>query len=209
MYRKALQFFAVVGLGVFAVMWNLDISLFVEDEGLYAAVIDRAVIHESPFHLDLHGQRYLNKPPLFFWMESLASTYLEPVVGSIEVAWRIPASLFSLGTLLLTYHLGEILVSPLAGFWAGVVVATTYLFYWYGRRGVAVAVAVYSAHDRLEWLAFMADCCFAAASGIAISRSPRGRLDVGYHWIRVAGHGCRGISTCDVSGNESLAASSS
>lgn len=128
-----LQFGVVLLLGLLAVGAHLNVSLFVEDEGLYAAIIDRTFTHENPFHLDLYGQTYLNKPPLFFWMESLASTYLTPIVGSIEVALRIPESLFSLGTLLLTYHLGAILFSPLAGFWAGVVIATTYLFYWYGR----------------------------------------------------------------------------
>jgi len=133
MDHKKMQFFVVLGLGVFATFWNLDISLFVEDEGLYAAIIDRTFASDNPFYLSLHGQPYLNKPPLFFWMESLASTYLTPMVGSFEVALRLPESLLSLGTLLLTYHLGVLLFSPLAGFWAGVVVATTYLFYWYGR----------------------------------------------------------------------------
>jgi len=133
MDHKNTQFFVVLGLGVFATFWNLDISLFVEDEGLYAAIIDRTFASDNPFYLSLHGQPYLNKPPLFFWMESLASTYLTPMVGSFEVALRLPESLLSLGTLLLTYHLGVLLFSPLAGFWAGVVVATTYLFYWYGR----------------------------------------------------------------------------
>lgn len=133
MNQKSLQFCVVLVLGLLAVFWHLDISLFVEDEGLYAAIIDRTFAQENPFYLTLHGQIYLNKPPLFFWMESLASTYLTPLFGSLEVALRMPESLFSLGTLLLTYHLGVILFSPLAGFWAGVVVATTYLFYWYGR----------------------------------------------------------------------------
>ncbi|MDT7044073.1 ArnT family glycosyltransferase [Candidatus Nitronereus thalassa] len=133
MNQKSLQFCVVLGLGLLSVLWHLDISLFVEDEGLYAAIIDRTFTQANPFHLELYGQRYLNKPPLFFWMESLASTYFTPLVGSIEVALRLPESMFSLGTLLLTYHLGVILFSPLAGFWAGVVVATTFLFYWYGR----------------------------------------------------------------------------
>jgi len=132
-HRVGLQFCVVLFLGLLGVCAHLDVSLFVEDEGLYAAIIDRTFTQENPFQLNLHGHTYLNKPPLFFWMESLASTYLTPVVGSLEVALRIPESLFSLGTLLLTYHLGVILFSPLAGFWASVVVATTYLFYWYGR----------------------------------------------------------------------------
>ena len=132
-HKVGLQFCVVLLLGLFGVCAHLDVSLFVEDEGMYAAIIDQTFTQENPFYLNLYGHTYLNKPPLFFWMESLASTYLTPVVGSLEVALRIPESLFSLGTLLLTYHLGVILFSPLAGFWAGVVVATTYLFYWYGR----------------------------------------------------------------------------
>ena len=133
MNQRRLQFFTVLGIGLLAVFLSLDISLFVEDEGLYAAIIDQTFKHEDPFHLDLYGETYLNKPPLFFWMESVVSTNLAPFFESLEVALRLPESLFSLGTLLLTYHLGVLLFSPLAGFWAGVAVATTYLFYWYGR----------------------------------------------------------------------------
>lgn len=114
-----LQFCLVLLLGISVLFYNLDISLFVETEGLYAAIIDWTFTQENPFRLTLHGKPYLNKPPLFFWIEALASTYLTPILGSMEVALRIPESLFSLGTLLLTYHLGVILFSPLAGFWAG------------------------------------------------------------------------------------------
>ena len=133
MNQRRLQFVTVLGIGLLAVFLNLDISLFVEDEGLYASIIDQTFKNENPFHLVLYGEPYFNKPPMFFWIESVASTNLTPLFESLEVALRLPESLFSLGTLLLTYHLGIILFSPLAGFWAGVVVATTYLFYWYGR----------------------------------------------------------------------------
>ena len=108
MNQRRLQFVTVLVIGLLALFLNLDISLFVEDEGLYAAIIEQTFKHENLFHLDLYGQTYLNKPPLFFWMESMASTNLSPLFGSLEVALRLPESLFSLGTLLLTYHIGAV-----------------------------------------------------------------------------------------------------
>jgi 4-amino-4-deoxy-L-arabinose transferase-like glycosyltransferase len=47
---------------------------------------------------------------------------------------RLPGSLAAVGTILLTYVLGTRLVSSTAGFWAALVVATSHVFLWYGRR---------------------------------------------------------------------------
>ncbi|MBK9114004.1 MAG: glycosyltransferase family 39 protein [Nitrospira sp.] len=50
------------------------------------------------------------------------------------MALRLPGSLAAVGTIVLTYVLGARLVSPTAGFWAALVVATSHVFLWYGRR---------------------------------------------------------------------------
>jgi 4-amino-4-deoxy-L-arabinose transferase-like glycosyltransferase len=46
----------------------------------------------------------------------------------------MPGSLAAVATVALVYLLGVRLISPTAGFWAALVVLTTHVFLWYGRR---------------------------------------------------------------------------
>ena len=82
------------------------------------------------FDLTYQGVPYVNKPPLFFWLLNFSTS----MWGDHEVALRLPGSLAAVGTIILTYMLGARLVSSTAGFWAALVVATTHVFLWYGRR---------------------------------------------------------------------------
>ena len=89
------------------------------------------MLHSRDFsHLTYQGEPYINKLPLFFW--TLA--FFTSVFGEHEVSLRLPAALSSLGTMALVYLLGKQLFSRTAGFWAALLVATTYVSLWYGRR---------------------------------------------------------------------------
>jgi 4-amino-4-deoxy-L-arabinose transferase-like glycosyltransferase len=114
----------------FAFFYNLDIALFEGSEGLYAHISREMALTGHYFQLSYQGQPYVNKPPLFFWV--LASS--TRLFGENEVALRLPGTLFSLATMILTYSLGKSLFSRTAGFWAALVVATCHLDLWYGRR---------------------------------------------------------------------------
>jgi hypothetical protein len=120
----------LIPVGLFAFFHNLDISLFEGSEGLYAHITREMVERGDYVHLTYQGEAYVYKSPFFFWILALSTALL----GENEIALRLPGSLFSVGTMGLTYALGTVLISSTAAFWAALVVATTHVFLWYGRR---------------------------------------------------------------------------
>ncbi|MGB0909050.1 MAG: ArnT family glycosyltransferase [Nitrospirales bacterium] len=119
-------------LGLLAFFSNLPISLFGVTEGLYAAVTETMVGTGEYVRLTLHGQPYFNKPPMFFWFQALSTQ----LFGWSEAALRLPSALFSLGTVVVTYWLGRTLFSATAGFWAALVVLTSYASLWFGQMAI-------------------------------------------------------------------------
>ena len=109
---------------------NLGISLFEGSEGLYAHITHEMVARHEYVHLTYVGETYTNKSPFFFWVLALSTALL----GENEIALRLPGSLFSVATMAATYGLGAVLFSNTAAFWSALVVATTHVFLWYGRR---------------------------------------------------------------------------
>jgi 4-amino-4-deoxy-L-arabinose transferase-like glycosyltransferase len=121
---------ALVLLGAVAFFHHLDVSLLEGSEGLYAHIAREMIERDEWMHLSYLGEPYRNKPPLFFWLLAGSTTLL----GENEVALRLPGAVFSLGTMALTYWLGSTMFSRRAGLWAALVVATTHVSLWYGRR---------------------------------------------------------------------------
>ncbi len=120
----------LIFVGLFSFTYNLQISLFEGTEGLYAQVA-REMVHSGEYlRLTFQGQHYFSKPPMFFWMIG-GWTQL---FGDNEAALRLTGSLFSLGTMVLTFVLGRTLFSWNVGFWAAFIFATNHVFLWYGRR---------------------------------------------------------------------------
>ena len=119
-------------VGLLAFFHNLSISLFGETEGLYAAVTETMLRTGEYVQLTLNRQPYVNKPPMFFWIQGLSGQAL----GLNELALRLPSALFCLGTLMVTFWLGTRLFSRTAGFWAGMVVGTSYATVWFGQMGI-------------------------------------------------------------------------
>ena len=120
----------LVAVGAWAYFANLHLSLLEGSEGLYAGIAGEMGRRQEFFDLTYQGVPYVNKPPLFFWLLNLSTS----MWGDHEIALRLPGSLAAVGTIILTYMLGARLVSSTAGFWAALVVATSHVFLWYGRR---------------------------------------------------------------------------
>lgn len=120
----------LVAVGILSFFVQLNVSLLEGSEGLYAQIVREMVAAHEFFSLTFHGEPYINKPPMFFWMLGGARELL----GESEVALRLPGALFALATMGLTYIFGCSLLSRTAGFWAAIVVATTHVFLWYGPR---------------------------------------------------------------------------
>ena len=117
-------------VGLFSFTYNLQISLFEGTEGLYGQVAREMVQSGEYLRLTFQGQHYFSKPPMFFWMIGGFTN----LFGDNEVALRLTGSLFSLGTMVLTFVLGRTLFSWNVGFWAAFIFATNHVFLWYGRR---------------------------------------------------------------------------
>ena len=117
-------------VGAWAFFTNLQFSLLEGSEGLYAGIAGEMGRRQEYFDLTYQGIPYFNKPPFFFWLLNLSTS----LWGDNEIALRLPGSLAAVGTIMLTYVLGTRLMSPTAGFWAALVVATSHVFLWYGRR---------------------------------------------------------------------------
>jgi 4-amino-4-deoxy-L-arabinose transferase-like glycosyltransferase len=120
----------LVPVAWFAFFHNLDISLFEGSEGLYAHIAHEMVQRGDYIHLTYVGEPYANKSPFFFWILAASTT----LFGENEIALRLPGALFCAGTMALTYGLGMALFSRTAAFWAALVVASTHVVLWYGRR---------------------------------------------------------------------------
>ena len=100
-------------------------------EGLYASVTETMISTGEYVNLTLYGKPYLNKPPMFFWLQALSINAL----GWNELALRLPSALFAFGTVIATYFFGKTLFSRTAGFWASLVVLTSYGSVWFGQMG--------------------------------------------------------------------------
>ncbi len=115
----------LVMVGAWGYFANLDLSLLEGSEGLYAGIAGEMGRRREFFDLTYQGVPYVNKPPLFFWLLHASTS----IWGDHEIALRLPGSLAAVGTIILTYMLGARLVSPTAGFWAALVVATSHVFH--------------------------------------------------------------------------------
>ncbi len=127
---RYLEVLLLVLVGGWAYFANLHLSLLEGSEGLYAGIAGEMSRRREFFDLTYQGEPYFNKPPLFFWMLHLSTA----LWGDHETALRLPGSLAAIGTVVLVYVLGTRLLSATAGFWAALVVATSHVFLWYGRR---------------------------------------------------------------------------
>jgi 4-amino-4-deoxy-L-arabinose transferase-like glycosyltransferase len=129
-HNRRLHALILVPVAWFAFFHNLGISLFEGSEGLYAHIAHEMVQRGDYIHLTYVGEPYANKSPFFFWILALSTA----LFGENEIALRLPGALFCVGTMALTYWLGVALLSSTEAFWAALVVATTHVFLWYGRR---------------------------------------------------------------------------
>lgn len=103
------------------------------DEIKYATVIDTLHASKQWTKLELSGQPYFGKPPLYFWLSNLTYNCFED--GPYR--YRFWSAVFGLGVVLLTFGVGARLFRPLTGFLGGMVLLGTgpFLFYHGARWG--------------------------------------------------------------------------
>ncbi len=91
---------------------------------VYLAVVPLELAPDEAYYWDWSRQLdygYYSKPPLIAWIIASATA----VLGSAEVAIRLPAVLLGTGLLIPVFYLGRSLGGAAVGFWAAVLAAAT------------------------------------------------------------------------------------
>jgi 4-amino-4-deoxy-L-arabinose transferase-like glycosyltransferase len=104
-------------------------SWMAHDEGLY---VGRAMLMLQsgdwvhPWDVPHH------KPPGFYWLQAI----LIKVLGTSEFISRLPGAMAATASLLLVFRVGQVLGLAVEGFVGALFLATSYLFFFYGRLAV-------------------------------------------------------------------------
>lgn len=122
--KYALVILAVVSACMMLIMLN-GTDLWAPDEPRYAQVAREMQQSGDYILLRLNGDKYPDKPPLYFWLVILASR----LTGGInEVSARLPSALAGVGVVLATFAIGRRMFGVRAAFLAGLVLISSVFF---------------------------------------------------------------------------------
>ena len=99
------------------------------DEGRYAEIAREMVLSGDYVTPRDDFELYFEKPPLVYWAEAASIE----IFGLNEFAVRLPAALFSVGQVVVTAALAEVMFGATAGFFAALVLALSPLFFGFAR----------------------------------------------------------------------------
>lgn len=118
----------VIGLVLF-LLYTWSMPLIDPDEPRYASTASDMVLNNNLIIPHFNGAPRINKPPLFYW--AIAISY--KIFGISEFGARLPSALAAIGTVLITYLWGKRLEDRKNGFWAGVMLMVSPLFFFISR----------------------------------------------------------------------------
>ncbi len=95
-------------------------------EAMYAQIPLEMLTSGSLLTPTLNGVPYLEKPPLFYWLNLAALK----ICGPADWAARLPTLLLSLAEVWLTLKLGRLLLNPAAAWWGGFVLLSGIGFFY-------------------------------------------------------------------------------
>ncbi|MCC7213108.1 MAG: glycosyltransferase family 39 protein [Candidatus Brocadia sp.] len=120
----------LISLGfVLFLFYTWSMPLIDPDEPRYASAANDMVTNNHWIVPHFNGAPRINKPPLFYWV--IAISY--KIFGISEFSARLPATLAAIGTVLITYLWGKRLEDRKNGFWAGVMLMASPLFFFISR----------------------------------------------------------------------------
>ncbi|MBM2834126.1 MAG: hypothetical protein HW406_1287 [Candidatus Brocadiaceae bacterium] len=117
-----------IGLFLF-LFYTWAMPLIDPDEPRYASTARDMVLNGNWIVPHFNGVPRINKPPLFYW--TIAISY--KLFGINEFSARLPSALAAIGTVLITYLWGKRLEDRKNGFWAGMVLMASPLFFLISR----------------------------------------------------------------------------
>ena len=123
--RENLKFYLFAFITIFIFFWNFWYNdIWIPNESFYAEAVRE--MFESKNFLDIYYnyEPRFNKPPLTYWVVALSSF----LFGLNEFAIRLPIVLMAVGSLFLTYKIGELLYGRYVGIFSFFVMAFSFQF---------------------------------------------------------------------------------
>lgn len=127
--RTTFDIFVYIALAAFTILIYVS-GLFPEttvDSAKYAAV-SRSIFDTGDFfHLKIHGEPYLQKPPLLFWL----GTLFFRIFGISIVAFKLPTLLFNILGIYSTYRLGLLIYDKRTGLISALILTSSEALFLY------------------------------------------------------------------------------
>lgn len=117
-----------------------SMSFLDPDEGMYGTIAREMAEGGDWITPHFNGVRYLEKPPLYFWLTGFTTV----LFGPSEWAVRIWSALPALGTAILIWRLGGLLYGGAAGLLAAIVMVSNVGFFRYVRVTATDSLLVFS-----------------------------------------------------------------
>ena len=126
--RLTLDHLVLLSLGILttlAYFLNLGINnIWTPNESFYAEAVREMMESGNYLELFYNYEPRFNKPPMLYWLIALSGS----IFGLTEFAVRLPIALCGLGTVWLTYKMGQLLANQKLGIIAAIVVAFSFQF---------------------------------------------------------------------------------
>lgn len=110
------------------------------DEGMYGSIAKEMAGTGDWITPRFDGVRYLNKPPLYFWLSALTIYLFGPSEWSVRLWSALPA----LGTAILTWRLGQMLYGGRAGLLSAMILVSSVGVFRYARVAATDFLLVFS-----------------------------------------------------------------
>lgn len=122
--RGILLFLLVAGVAAYAAGLFVHVT---RDASKYAALA-REIYDTGEFiNLKIHGEPYVQKPPLLFWLSALSFH----LFGISDLAFKLPLLLFSFAGIFFTFKLGSALYDQKTGVLAALLTASSQISFLY------------------------------------------------------------------------------
>lgn len=121
---RLLLFLSAVALAAYIAGLFVDVT---RDCSKYATVAREIFESGDYFHLKVHGEPYLQKPPMLFWMGALSFQ----IFGLSNFAFKLPVLLLSFFGLYSVYRLGKTLFNTQTGIISAFLLGSSQVYFLY------------------------------------------------------------------------------